>query len=117
MTMDSLDAVRQRLLARREELAERANRAGSDLRREAEPLSADFDEQAIQRENDEVLQELGDSARQELRRVNRALARLEAGDYFVCSECAGPIAAERLAVIPDADRCAVCAGRISERRM
>lgn len=114
MITSSLEAARQRLLARRDELADRANRADSDLRRESEPLSPDFDEQAVQRENDEVLQGLGDSAREELRRVNRALGRIADGSYFTCTRCGAPIAPARLSVLPDADRCAECAARGAE---
>ena len=50
-----LDGIRKRLLARRDELAHRASTTGADLRREHEPLSPDFSEQAVQRENDDVL--------------------------------------------------------------
>jgi hypothetical protein len=40
--MITLDAARSRLLARRTEIAERARRTAAELRREHEPLSADF---------------------------------------------------------------------------
>ena len=48
-------AVRARLLKRREELQMRASRASADLRHESDPLSADFAEQVTQRESDDVL--------------------------------------------------------------
>jgi RNA polymerase-binding transcription factor DksA len=104
-----LETIRTRLLARREELAQRAAEAGADLRREHEPLSADFSEQAVQRENDDVLRGLGDAARGELAGINRALARIQAGTYLTCSHCGAPIGARRLEAVPYADRCAACA--------
>lgn len=104
-----LDTIRRRLLARRDELARRASEAGADLRREHEPLSADFSEQAVQRENDDVLRGLGDAARGELASINRALARIETGEYLNCAACGGRIDPRRLEAVPYADRCAACA--------
>ncbi len=104
-----LQTTRRRLLARRDELAVRAAEAGSDLRREHEPLSPDFSEQAVQRENDDVLRSLGDAARGELASINRALVRIEAGSYLECAACGGAIDPRRLEAVPYADRCAGCA--------
>ncbi|MCU0759069.1 MAG: TraR/DksA C4-type zinc finger protein [Steroidobacteraceae bacterium] len=104
-----LETVRKRLLARREELARRASDTGADLRRENEPLSADFSEQVVQRENDDVLRGLGDAARGELVSINRALARIDAGEYLRCAACGAPIDPRRLDAVPYTDRCASCA--------
>ncbi len=103
------DSIRQRLLARRDELAQRAARAGADLRREDEPLSADFEEQVVQRENDDVLRGLGEAARVELAQLNRALARIDEGSYLSCAACGDEIQVERLEVVPYTDLCARCA--------
>ena len=46
--------AREVLLQRRIELRDRAAHVERDLRRENDPLSADADDQAIQRENDET---------------------------------------------------------------
>jgi DnaK suppressor protein len=104
-----LETFRKRLLARREELAMRASATGADLRREHEPLSADFSEQAVQRENDDVLRGLGDAARGELASINRALARIDAGEYLTCAICGAAIDPRRLEAVPYTDRCATCA--------
>ncbi len=105
------EPIRQRLIARRDELVQRAARTGADLRREHEPLSADFDEQVVQRENDDVLRGLNEAARAELAQVNRALARIDAGSYLTCSSCGGPIQPERLEIVPVTELCAACARR------
>ncbi len=106
------DKFRTRLEARRQELATRASRAASDLRREHEPLSADFSEQAVQRENDEVLQGISDAAHDELLLIDRALRRVKSGDYLECSRCNAAIGASRLEAVPYTDLCADCARRI-----
>jgi len=47
----------------------------------------------------------------ELRAVEEALRRIEAGTYGTCSECGEPIAPERLEAVPHAARCAPCESR------
>ena len=103
------EAVRARLLKRREELQTRASSASSDLRHESDPLSADFAEQVTQRESDEVLGAIGESAREELRQIQAALRRLDEGRYTTCAVCGEPIEEGRLEAVPYTDRCRGCA--------
>ena len=103
------EAVRERLLRRRDELRQRASDASAEARHEADPLSADFAEQVTQRENDDVLGAISSSARAELQQVEAALRRLAQGRYSTCAGCGGDIEAERLAAVPDTDRCRACA--------
>ncbi len=105
------DRFQIRLVARRQELATRAARAAADLRREHEPLSADFSEQAVQRENDAVLQGISDAAHDELLLIDRALRRIERGEYFDCARCGTAIGEGRLEAVPYTDLCADCARR------
>jgi RNA polymerase-binding transcription factor len=46
-----------------------------------------------------------------LTRIDQALARLDAGDYGRCSDCASEIAEERLRALPFATRCRSCEQR------
>jgi RNA polymerase-binding transcription factor DksA len=103
------NAVRDRLLKRRDELRQRASDASADLRHEADPLSADFAEQVTQRENDDVLGAISHSAREELQQVESALRRLASGRYATCSVCGEGIEPERLDAVPYTDRCRSCA--------
>lgn len=50
-----------------------------------------------------------DQVMQQLRAVEAALARVEAGSYGQCTVCGQTIAAERLAAIPWAATCVACA--------
>jgi DnaK suppressor protein len=109
MDASFMEQARRRLLARRDELAQRAHRTETDLHREHEPLVADFADQAIQRSNEDVLREIGASAREQLRQVNRALDRIESGAYLHCARCGAVIGEERLQVVPEAELCAACA--------
>ena len=103
------EAIRARLLRRREELETRASRASADLRHESDPLSADFAEQATQRESDDVLGAISESAQEELGQLRAALTRLEEGRYGLCAVCGESIEEERLAAVPYTNRCRACA--------
>lgn len=107
--MITTDSARKRLLARRAELARRSDLVAADLRHEHDPLSPDSTEQVTQRENEDVLQGLGVSARAGLQEINRALERLERGQYFDCSRCGKPIETGRHESLPETSLCARCA--------
>ena len=109
MPVMDTETIRQQLLQRKQELQRRGGKVSSDLRRETESLVADFAEQAVQRQNDEVLQAIGASGEQEIRQIELALERLKAGTYGTCQKCGKPIATARLAAIPYATACAACA--------
>jgi DnaK suppressor protein len=115
MTADSFDALRKRLAARRNELRTRLHRIGSDQRREAEALSADAPDRAIQRENDEVVDSIGSAAQAELSEVEAALTRDAAGRYGGCECCGYPIEAKRLEAVPYARQCLRCAAEPDTR--
>jgi len=103
------EAIRQQLLTRREELNRRVNKLSNSARHIDEPLTPDFSEQAVERQNDEVLEALGDAGHHELVQINRALAHIEAGDYGICDSCGKNIPAERLEILPYSDLCISCA--------
>lgn len=105
----AMEQIRSRLLARRAELQLRQHRIDQDLSRQHEPLSKDFDDQAIQLENDETLQAIGHAAVHELEEIELALDRIGRGLYGLCRTCGEQIAAARLAAVPQASVCQRCA--------
>lgn len=105
----AIERARGALLARREELTVRLEALESVTVHRDEPLPADFSEQATELEDRDVQEALGAESREELRAVNRALHRIEHGDYGSCERCGESIAAERLAVLPFAPYCIRCA--------
>lgn len=68
----------------------------------------DFEDRATEREDDEVLEHLGTNELTELKQVNAALARVEAGTFGICVACGNEVSGERLAVVPHASRCRTC---------
>ncbi len=103
-----LEKIRQDLQARQQALQARLERITDEVR---SPLEADSEEQVVVRENQEVIDDLGNIARQELRRVTSALVRMDAGEYGICIDCGAEIPDARLEANPFAERCVECEER------
>lgn len=103
-----LDLMRYEKLitARLLELGERMHEIDHEL---GEPKSADLNEQAIDLEDDEVLESLGAAAQREVSLLKLALGRIKDGSYGVCKKCEEPISEERLNAVLFAPLCKVCA--------
>lgn len=100
------DRERQ-LLARRNELLSRLK--GIDAELESHH-SQDWEELAVERETDEVLEHLGEAGLKEVRLIDMALARMKDGSYGICMQCGERISAKRLDVLPFTGVCRACAG-------
>ncbi len=72
------------------------------------------DEAEVRRE-DEVRSAEEDRDEGELREIEAALARLDAGQYGICVDCDEPIPLPRLQARPSATRCIACQ-EIDEKR-
>lgn len=73
------------------------------------PATSDWDDMAIERESDEVLESMGLSGQQELRQIAAALDRIAEGSYGFCVKCGEHISPERLDLLPYSPFCARCA--------
>ena len=107
--MQEYDTIRQQLTARYEAIQTRLQKISRDVQHVNEPLNADFAEQAVERENDEVLDALDSSIRAEMGQLQVTLKRLYEGAYGVCESCGNPIPIKRLEALPHASRCVACA--------
>jgi len=108
--MQEQEKLKQKLMAMKDDATRRISAIDRDIRHEG--MSADWAEQATERENDEVLESLGNSAGQELIMINSALKRIDAGDYFRCSLCGEDIPLERLELLPFSPHCVSCADKL-----
>ncbi|HAT41139.1 MAG TPA: dimethylmenaquinone methyltransferase [Rheinheimera sp.] len=97
---------REQLVELQRQLQQRLAKVQSDLQSLKE---ADSAEQAQQRENDEVLQDLAAHLQKELLQLHIALEREAQGKYGVCIACGDDIAAPRLKILPFATHCQHCA--------
>ncbi len=107
--MKKYQRIRRKLLNRRDDIEGRLNKVNQDILHTNGAPSPDSGEQAIERENDDVLEALGGIARSELEKINTALERMERNEYGICTVCKKAISAERLEAIPYADHCIDCA--------
>ncbi len=71
--------------------------------------SGDSAEQAQERENDEVVDAIGNETRLSLHAIQVALDKIAEGTYGECEQCGEDIAIGRLRAIPEATRCVNCA--------
>ena len=71
--------------------------------------SKDWEELATEREGDEVLEQEGRLAQEEISKIKAAFARMEAGEFGYCVKCGDEISPERLDVVPFTPFCRNCA--------
>lgn len=106
--MPKYQLIRRKLAVRHDEILQRLEKVTRDRRHENQPLNADFEEQAVEVENDQVLDALDEQMRAELVQIEKTFARMEQGLYGKCEDCGKPISAPRLEALPYAMRCIIC---------
>ena len=100
------DSIRQQLEERLAELQVRLENIKKDV---TQSHSGDSAEQAQERENDEVVDAIGNETAQSIKIVQAALGRIADGSYGTCKECGKSIGQARLEAMPEATRCVGCA--------
>ncbi|WP_296479181.1 TraR/DksA C4-type zinc finger protein [Roseinatronobacter sp.] len=71
--------------------------------------SPDWEDNAIEHEEDETLEALGNAAKKEIMMLDAALKRIDAGEYGFCVACGNDISEERLDLLPATPFCRNCA--------
>ncbi len=104
--MADYDKLKEWMESRRDDLSKRLSSIKKDVTRRT---SADWSEQAQERENDEVIDALGNEAEAELNLINKALDRMSNDDFGCCNSCGNEIASARLIAMPYAEFCIKCA--------
>ncbi|MBR9653448.1 TraR/DksA family transcriptional regulator [Thalassovita aquimarina] len=104
--MTKIEDRKAALLNRLSELDNRLHEIESEL---DEPHTQDWDDAAIEREGEEVLEHLGMAGQDEIRSIRAALKRIREGEYGFCTQCGAEISADRLDVLPATPFCKTCA--------
>ena len=99
-------SIKNKLDERKAELEKLLERVETSARRK---LDKDYEEQAIQRQNEEVLTALDDSLNEELTQINEALFRINTDKYGGCANCGEEISEGRLLAVPHTSLCINCA--------
>lgn len=106
--MDSI-VIKKQLLELKKRIETRIEKTQQHIRHVDGPVEQDFEEQIVSRKNDDVIYNLDDLARSELRQINAALRRIDQGLYGICTHCGEKIEANRLKALPYTDNCMGCA--------
>lgn len=106
--MPQFNEMKVQLVEMQSQLTTKLERIVNNVKKEA---NSDWAEQAQERENDEVIDALGNEVRRELKLVNVALHRMSEGEYQYCADCGEDIAIERLKVVPFTQHCISCASK------
>jgi DnaK suppressor protein len=107
------EALRLQLESKKAELTARLERITANLRR---GYDADSKERAKEMEDNEVVDALGNEARDELAKISAALKRFESGEFGICVECGVEIEPARLDAYSYADECIECAEIDEQKR-
>ena len=105
------EEIRNRLIARRDELRAREVRVNSGLKQQPDLSTSDFGDVSTESERNGILTALSRTTDAELKRIDDALQRLGEGRYSTCVVCGEEIEPQRLAAVPYTDRCIACAER------
>jgi RNA polymerase-binding transcription factor DksA len=104
--MPARELIRRELADRLMDLSGRVERIEEEQR---QPLERDSMEQVVDREEDEALDAVEQSALAEIAAIRQALARVDADSYGRCVTCGDAIAPARLKAMPAAAQCIGCA--------
>ena len=105
--MNDYSELKTGLELKKKELEDRLRRIRQSKRK---PHDKDWGEQATERENDDVVDTLGENILRELDQIDNALKRIETEEYNKCSVCGEDISDERLFALPYTSVCINCAG-------
>ena len=107
--MDLIEELRQALVAERRHVMERVARIQEDLRWFDSNVEPEITEEAQEASLARPLARLDDRGVVVIGAIERALRRMDDGDYGRCEACRQFIALDRLRALPSATTCAPCA--------
>jgi RNA polymerase-binding protein DksA len=105
----SSNEIKEKLVTKRAELLNRVERTSKHLYKRDKPVSSIFSEQSVEMASRELIYRLDGEGKEEIRRIDKALMRLESGTYGYCESCGEKIAENRLEALPYTDKCIDCA--------
>ncbi len=107
---DELTRLRQRLIKRRDAIF-KAHRRTEEQRRTLLEPEIEFEESSQKESLSDVMASFDEQEEREIEAIDRALTRIDVGDYRVCESCGRKISLKRLRAIPWTTECARCAGQ------
>lgn len=108
MTTDRFASVREQLLRMRSELLREVSESYATCRELGQDGVADIGDMSANAYSRDVLFNLGETQRRQVRDIDAALERIAQGEYGVCMHCGEAIAPRRLEVRPFSRYCIDC---------
>lgn len=105
---DAILHMRQNLVQRRDALRRALAGDLSSLRKLDSQSSGDMLDAALDQAQDEINSQLAEVESRELTQIEKALERMQSGQYGVCEVCNNKIKLERLKALPYATLCIDC---------
>ena len=112
--MISIPNARERLLARRSQLARLQSENALEGRTMRELSEPDWVDRSANAEDRDLAETLAEGERRELEEIDAALERISSGRYGLCARCGESLEPERLAAVPET-RCCIRCQTASER--
>ena len=106
--------VKEELLRRRDELLKEVSDSYETCRELGQDGVADIGDMSANAYSREMLFNLSETQRQQIRDIDAALERIEAGEYGICLQCGEAIAPRRLEVRPFSRYCIDCKTEIEK---
>ena len=108
MTKEQIEILKQKLLDERNEIFSNL-KADEEILNKNSDYVEDSGELAFDNLDKDIIAKISSHEKETLRQMDKALKRIDAGDFGVCTECGADIGFERLEVLPYVQICKDCA--------
>jgi|TARA_B110000263_G_C15031739_1_gene384325 DnaK suppressor protein len=105
----NLEQQKSTLQDLKHELLDRVSRTHKHIHEREERVSGNFSDQSQEMENQELVYNLDQEGRNELKAIEQALHRIDSGEFGFCQSCGTKIQEARIQAIPYAEYCIECA--------
>lgn len=111
---NSLDAIKQELIERKEELQDQIRQSNEE--KVTDDQVQDPGDQTVSSTMETLKSSMQDTRIAELNRISKAIEMIDEGTYGICVDCDGPISEKRLQSFPNATRCISCQEAFEEQQ-
>lgn len=115
MSVNSMEHYKQQLLGIRDSLlGDLKKTRETSQNEEFTEFISDLSDDASRSFNRQMILNLGEQEREQLKLVEEALYKIQHGGFGVCTYCENPIPEKRLQVVPYAQYCVECLSQIEK---
>lgn len=112
---NKLNDFKKELLEIRKKLAGEVEKSRDYSHEEGEGDMSDITDDAVRTYSQQIILQLGEREREQIKEIDEALERIDNGEYGICVECGEEIPEKRLKLIPYAKCCITCKEKIEVR--